>query len=75
MVTYKRSRLTLAPEGGVYLDFPVALPQDKGSQFPPDRRPFGSQNWAGRCGDLDPAGNRIPAIYPVAIPNELFRLL
>jgi hypothetical protein len=54
------------------------LPQGKSPRYPLDRRLGGPQSRYGRCGEeenLAPAGNRTPAVQPVAIPTELSRLL
>jgi hypothetical protein len=52
---------------------PAALPLEKGPRYPLYRRLGGPQS---RCGEksLSLAGNRIPAVQPVAIQTELSRL-
>jgi hypothetical protein len=55
----------------------VALPWGKSSQYPLDGRIGVPQNRSERYGkekNCPPAGNRIPAVQPVAIPTEVPRL-
>jgi hypothetical protein len=51
------------------LHAPAALPQGNHPRYPLDRRLSGSQSLSGRFGEetnLAPAGNRTPAVQPVA---------
>jgi hypothetical protein len=57
---------------------PVALTRGNSPRHSMNRKFGGSQSRSGRYGEkknLTPAGNRTPAVQPIAIPTGLSRLL
>jgi hypothetical protein len=55
------------------LHVPGDLPQGNRLWYPLDKKLGGPQSQSGRCGqekNLASAGNRTPAVQPVAIPSE-----